>query len=176
VSTTPHPRSLQSQSSASFTRISYSRPIADSDSGDYRDRVVKELLHTEQSYVSKLGLIVDVFIVPLRDNKILSQRNLEQVFSNLEDVLKINQTLLASLQTRRTQWNETQKIGDILLNMCPIMKVAYAQYTEHHADALIALNEALEDSAAFAQFVEDAHKRSELEALPLQSYLILVRH
>lgn len=141
---------------------------------DYRTRIVLELMQTEHSYVSKLKLILDIAFAPLREGKILPQKTIEQIFSNLEDIVTINQSMLEALQDRFQSWHEGQRIGDVIMGMSSIMKVAYAKYTEQHAQALTVLDEAARSSQLFSAFLEELHRRPEMEALPLQSYLILV--
>ena len=51
-----------------------------------RARVVEEIIHTEQSYLADLRILVAQFLVPLRDR--IAPGDLVKIFSNLEVPLR----------------------------------------------------------------------------------------
>ena len=54
------------------------------------DRVLKELMETEQSYVRDLEDIIIGYIVPLRIERILSDSDIEIIFNNVEEIYYFN--------------------------------------------------------------------------------------
>jgi hypothetical protein len=60
-----------------------------------RQEVVFELIKTEESYITDMKMTIDVFLNPIRDNQMLSKAQVSAVFSNLEALVPVNQSILA---------------------------------------------------------------------------------
>jgi hypothetical protein len=56
-----------------------------------RANVIKELLKTESDYVKDLQVLINTFMYPLEELGIISHNESKIVFSNLLDLLEINQ-------------------------------------------------------------------------------------
>jgi Leucine-rich repeat (LRR) protein len=50
----------------------------------YREKIVEELISTEENYVAQLGLVIDLYCTPLQN--ILDQATLNLLFSNIADI------------------------------------------------------------------------------------------
>jgi hypothetical protein len=56
-----------------------------------RANVMKELVKTESDYVKDLQVLINTFMYPLEEMGIISHNESKIVFSNLLDLLEINQ-------------------------------------------------------------------------------------
>lgn len=54
-----------------------------------RKHASMEILTTEESYCRTLDLIVDRFLIPSRDAKVLSKKNTTVIFANIEDIRQV---------------------------------------------------------------------------------------
>ncbi|KAJ1975166.1 hypothetical protein H4R34_004439 [Dimargaris verticillata] len=74
------------------------------DMAERRASIVKELIHTERSYVQKLQALVSVYVVPLRSASRSGKSHLiptymaNAIFTNIEQVTAANEALLADLE------------------------------------------------------------------------------
>ena len=60
--------------------------------------ILAELVQTEKDYVEDLEMIVELFLVPLRANKLISKDEADGVFGNLPHLIPINRRLLENLK------------------------------------------------------------------------------
>lgn len=87
-----------------------------------RDNIAKEILSTEQSYVTSLMVLREAYITPIKNSvgtkdEILNAEQANILFSNIDDIFKVNKELLKSLRQRMTDWDVAKtKIGDIFVN------------------------------------------------------------
>jgi hypothetical protein len=56
-----------------------------------RQSVIKEIIATEATYVHQLKVLLDIYLYPLRFNGILSERQQNCLFSNIEDIYAFHQ-------------------------------------------------------------------------------------
>jgi hypothetical protein len=59
-----------------------------------RANVIKELVHTENDYVKDLKLLINTFMYPLEETGIISLNESKILFSNITDLLEINEGYL----------------------------------------------------------------------------------
>lgn len=89
--------------------------------------------------------------------EILSRKSITDIFSNLHDILAVNQELMRRLTNRingSTSWNpETDKLGDIFLKMAPYFKM-YSIYVKNFNYALSAISLHMGKNAVFAEFLK----------------------
>eukprot|EP00732_Lithocolla_globosa_P002161 Lithocolla_globosa_v1_NODE_1328_length_2667_cov_11.503446.p2 type:complete len:329 gc:universal NODE_1328_length_2667_cov_11.503446:1042-56(-) len=96
-----------------------------------RQEVLYELFQTESDYVRDMDVIVEVFMIPCRQKKVLKPKDLSVVFSNIEQLLPVNQELLRLLAEQRTKSEVVDKVGHILLRLADYLKMynVYCRYT-----------------------------------------------
>lgn len=85
-----------------------------------RQRVAKELLQTEQSYVDSLKTVCELLITPIASNAkrglpIIKDDEFFGVFANIEELLEYHKHFLCVLQPRIDQWSDSTTVGDIFL-------------------------------------------------------------
>ena len=90
---------------------------------------------------------------------ILPMEKVYRIFSNLEDILLVNQELLAQLKARVEGDPATcDRVGDIFLNMSFALKI-YSKYIGDYDTARQTLAE-VEGTPKFVAFVEDVEERT----------------
>ena len=85
-----------------------------------RSDVVKEIVATEQKYVDNLSSLQMIFMQPLeiklkQGRGILSDNQLQSIFSNWTEIYEIHFLLLEDLNRRMADWHKKQKIADVFL-------------------------------------------------------------
>lgn len=78
-----------------------------------RQDCIRELLDTERAYVDDLAIVCRIFEQPLKKNKIISNKDISQIFLNWEEILKCNEDFLKDLSGRMDKGSDV--IGDIIL-------------------------------------------------------------
>lgn len=54
---------------------------------------------------------------------VLTQQEVDQLFSNLEIILNLNMELLKEIKLRMAVWTNSQKIGDVFLKMVRLIRI-----------------------------------------------------
>ncbi len=65
-----------------------------------RNLVINEIINTERDYVKDLQIIMDQFRNPLKEEGILSEEELRDIFSNINLLIKVNTELLDDIFVR----------------------------------------------------------------------------
>jgi hypothetical protein len=68
----------------------------------------------------------------------VSKEDIKSIFSNVEHLLPINNSLLDSISKRVEDWHENQLIGDIFLKMAPFFRI-YSHYQNNYEKSGITL-------------------------------------
>lgn len=100
---------------------------------DKRMRIIQELLQTEETYVKKLGILINEIKIPLSNlskskKPMIQFSEIQSIFSVIEIIYNINAMLLNDLSARSNDWSPEQQIGDIFLYICPQFKVCLLLY------------------------------------------------
>jgi len=134
-----------------------------------RQEVIFEILKTEKDYIRDLEIIIDVFLRPLRESAILSPKDITVMFSNVEQLLIINQNFLEQLEKRREKSPVLLEIGDLLLVTADVLG-KYTMYCSNHPFAVL-LYQSIQ-SKPFKKFVEECSRLPECSKLDIPGYLI----
>jgi hypothetical protein len=81
-----------------------------------KDRVEREFFETEENYFKSLDIVVEVYVKPLREAKIISQQDMDTIFSNIETIHQIHQRLYLDLKPL----------------FCPETEAVRTPHTTHH--------------------------------------------
>ena len=127
--------------------------------------VVREIHDTEISYVNDLTTMIDVFAVPLVEHGILTKEQSALLFSNIELLKDLNESMLNDLQasctihppkktkkkrkaeekTQEKQQLSEETVGEVLGRYAPFFKLYNVYITNYHHNVLNTIN-ALENS------------------------------
>lgn len=67
---------------------------------EFRKNVITELVVTEEKYVSDLTQIINNIKKPLASTNILDHKEIEEIFSNIDEVRNLNESFLSDLKKR----------------------------------------------------------------------------
>eukprot|EP01105_Mastigella_eilhardi_P014029 TRINITY_DN3190_c0_g2_i5.p1 TRINITY_DN3190_c0_g2~~TRINITY_DN3190_c0_g2_i5.p1 ORF type:complete len:832 (-),score=199.87 TRINITY_DN3190_c0_g2_i5:77-2548(-) len=141
-----------------------------------RSRVVTEILTTERTYLALLTTLVRYYFFPLQRaaesaTPVVSMKSIGDIFSNVCEVIHVNQELLKKLEDRIPNWGPTSMIGDVFLALIPYLKL----YTIYCANHYTATEKVAQESskASFGAFLKSAGTESGHPEKSLDSYLIL---
>ncbi|KAM6223130.1 LOW QUALITY PROTEIN: pleckstrin homology domain-containing family G member 2 [Rhynchocyon petersi] len=131
------------------------------------ERVAREIVETERAYVRDLRSIVEDYLSPLTDSRVLglSEEQMDTLFANIEDIYEFSSELLEDLEG-------SSSAGDIA--ECFVQRTEdfdiYTLYCMNYPSSLALLRElALSPPAALWLQERQAQLR---HSLPLQSFLL----
>jgi len=140
-----------------------------------RKKIIKELLMTERTYVRSLTVVVEVYLKPIRKNKVLQPDKIQLIFSNIEEIIEENKKLLNILEARWQKWWTFQKLADVFLDLENSFVKVYSQYVSNYDKGVEAIDVAFKN-ANFSKFVikceEDNYSSKAVDELSLEGFLI----
>ncbi|XP_071795699.1 dynamin-binding protein-like isoform X1 [Asterias amurensis] len=164
--------------------------------GDFREKVIAELLNTERDYVRDIKLCQEGFMSVLKDkqeiiSKILIQQQLDEnertgekkltkgleleiLFGNMEQVIEISDKFLKDLEeTIEGNAPEDQFIGQCFMRHSNDLHKAYAEYCRNHDDATTLL-EKYEENDEVQEYINQGLElvRQSTNCWDLASFLI----
>ncbi|KAJ3032909.1 hypothetical protein HDV00_006982 [Rhizophlyctis rosea] len=125
-----------------------------------RQEVIYELLVTEWEYVRDLGIIINLFMKPMREKSVVDAKGIGLIFSNIELLVPYNQVLLDELsKRRRDSWGVIQCIGDVFDRVAQFFKM-YTVYCANQPEALTYLKNQQKTNTALHAFVQELLKHT----------------
>uniref|UniRef100_A0A8C2ALM2 FYVE, RhoGEF and PH domain containing 4b n=1 Tax=Cyprinus carpio TaxID=7962 RepID=A0A8C2ALM2_CYPCA len=138
-------------------------------------KIANELLQTERAYVTRLHLLDQVFCAKLTEEAGKGTFPVEVVkgiFSNVGSIYAFHsQFLLPDLETRMSQWASTPRIGDILAQLAPFLRM-YAEYVKNFDSAMDLLKQWTERSVQFNAIIQDIQSQEACGNLTLQHHML----
>ena len=83
---------------------------------------------------------------------IITSEEIQSIFSNVSTILTFNQDLLRRFKERQNGWNCESKIGDIMIDMAPLLGI-YTQFCNNYEKSIASFEKARK-KPAFTQFLE----------------------
>ncbi|KAI9358327.1 Dbl homology domain-containing protein [Zopfochytrium polystomum] len=144
-----------------------------------RDHAAKEILSTEKHYNRVLIVIQKVFLPRLRSavgrtGEILDKKAIDEIFSNIEDIMPVNAMLLELLRDKieSRHWNPaTSCLGEIFMKLAPFLKM-YSTYYANFSKALAVISDKMSKRPAFERFLKDMARLPECGGLRLDAFLL----
>ncbi|KAK5582495.1 hypothetical protein RB653_004080 [Dictyostelium firmibasis] len=131
-----------------------------------RNEIVKEILSTEDKYVTSLAMVTTHYLKP--SEAFLSTQQVRSIFSQIEIIHRYNSLILEKLVSRNKIWYSSgQKIGDIFIEMSAFLKV-YTIYVNNYNNSIQTITECME-IPKFASLLE---KNRNQFGLDLSAFLI----
>ncbi|CAB1313584.1 unnamed protein product [Coregonus sp. 'balchen'] len=129
-------------------------------------KIANELLKTERAYVFCAKLMEEAlkgtFPVDVVKN----------IFSNISSINTFhNQFLLPDLEKRMGEWESTPRLGDILQNLTPFLKM-YAEYVKNFDKAMELLKQWTDRSPQFKAIIQDIQSQEACGSLTLQHHML----
>lgn len=135
-----------------------------------RNSALKEIFTTERTYSESLKKLVDIYIQPLKKQRILDEDEMELMFSDIEVISDITGILLEKLEERLRLWPSVQRFGDIFRDSAPLMKLYY-RYIRDFTKAQSRLSEVETKHPELTQFLQKQIEKA--GGMALMSFLIM---
>nr|CAH8850672.1 unnamed protein product [Trichobilharzia regenti] len=134
-----------------------------------RRHTVKELIHVEKEYVSALTTLVNVYMIPLKQEKILDDQQVDTIFFKVQELLMYHMSFLNTLQ----MWELTNTVGDKLLDMFSreAVTMCYCSFVDNFANSEKTLEACWNTKSSFQKFCE-MKLRMNRNKLPLKALLV----
>ncbi|XP_044531228.1 FYVE, RhoGEF and PH domain-containing protein 2 [Gracilinanus agilis] len=140
------------------------------------NKIVRELLETEQTYVSRLHLLDQVFFEELlkeaRSSKAFSEDIVKLIFSNISSIHQFHsQFFLPELQRRVDEWVVIPRIGDVIQKLAPFLKM-YGEYVKNFERAAELLAIWTEKCPPFQEVITRIQNSDISGSLTLQHHML----
>ncbi|XP_076813800.1 FYVE, RhoGEF and PH domain-containing protein 2-like [Clavelina lepadiformis] len=139
-------------------------------------KIAEELLSTEKTYVNILHQIDQIFYKKVQEasvmKKVIPESDAIKIFGHVTAIYQFHSNfLLPQLQDRIKNWHTNPRIGDVMMQAGPFLKM-YALYTQNFDKSSKLLDDLLKKSKRFATFITLIQIRQENQNLPLQTQMI----
>ncbi|KAJ3187390.1 cytochrome c oxidase subunit 1 [Gaertneriomyces sp. JEL0708] len=131
---------------------------------------VYELIETEADYVRDLTLMINYHKKQLEETQLIPETDIANLFSNINDLVPVNQQLLDRLYVKRDADAFIPEVGDAFVDVSESFKV-YTEYCGNYPEAMKLLNK-LQAQEQFKELLQKMMNSSEGRGLSLESFLI----
>lgn len=130
-----------------------------------RLQAIGEILTSEKSYLKQLEVLMDYFIVPLKQRSIIDTATHTTLFGQIEIIYNLNGELLKELEM------DLNNVASAFLKLAPFFKL-YSVYAFDYKNALLILQDLTSKNPVFRKFIQDTESRPEVQA-KLNSLMIV---
>ncbi|GAM24874.1 hypothetical protein SAMD00019534_080490 [Acytostelium subglobosum LB1] len=134
-----------------------------------RNEIIKEILATEKKYVHCLSVLIECYLHECE--KLLTQQQVRQIFSQVSVVYNVNVKLLGKMENRFSSGKETT-MGMIFSEMTEYFKV-YTIYVNNYNAAITCITECRAQNEKFVKLLETNRASEKCMGLDLASLLIM---
>ncbi|CAO3679184.1 unnamed protein product [Rhizopus stolonifer] len=139
-----------------------------------RQETIFELIYTEESFLSDLKYVIEMWIEPLKNSDVIPAKRrdifIDQVFSNIKEVYEISSRLTTALKARQLQHPIVLQVSDIMDQFLdefePFVHYGSRQHQAKHTYELEKYN-----NPRFALFAEQTERHESSRKLELNGYL-----
>jgi hypothetical protein len=140
-----------------------------------RNMVVNELFNTELDFVDDLNLIFVRYLRPLREQQLLSEDRMRELFGNIEVIYELHLAFLASLQAAVIGGGSSDLLARCFLNL--MAGGALAHFTTYAvglqaADTLLSTNFGGKASSKLTKFMTNPQLLAQCHGLSLSALLV----
>ncbi|XP_078379689.1 rho guanine nucleotide exchange factor 11-like isoform X2 [Oculina patagonica] len=142
-----------------------------------RQEFIHELIHTERTHVRNLKVLNKVFYRPMMKMNVMSKQYINQLFPNLDALVKIHVSLMKSMTTRQEESEDVITcIGDVMLERFDgepgeMAKDACAEFCNHQKFALEQLKHRQRKDPKLQQFIANCENDPLCRRLRLQDII-----
>ncbi|XP_028402381.1 uncharacterized protein LOC114525321 isoform X2 [Dendronephthya gigantea] len=139
---------------------------------DRRSQIALELFTTERTYVRGLETMIELFKKPMLSG--MDEKDVEKVFSNIDDIYAVNKDLLFLLWEKIKHWSNEQCIAQMFIDMEERFKI-YAIYCKNFDKADTFLKKRIKRKPDFDSFLKTCYQDPLCQpGLDLPAYLITI--
>eukprot|EP01098_Paradermamoeba_levis_P002945 TRINITY_DN1392_c0_g2_i1.p1 TRINITY_DN1392_c0_g2~~TRINITY_DN1392_c0_g2_i1.p1 ORF type:complete len:425 (+),score=136.55 TRINITY_DN1392_c0_g2_i1:192-1466(+) len=133
-----------------------------------RQKVVEELVLSEKSYVKDLHTILSLYYVPMLE--VLGPREMQSIFSNMEQIISVNTTFFAELQQVAQLNIQDQKIGQVFISMADFFKV-YITFCCNQSESIETVHLLQKKNKSFQKILNEADNSDLVRGLNFNSFM-----
>lgn len=144
--------------------------------------VINEFVETEKNYVEGLKLVVEVFLNPLREKpKVLNRYIAEGMFSNVPDLLREHEIILAEMNNRlaiieKSDLDNPKGFADLFASHLDKVSAMYCMYCGNMHNSRRTMSKMLSKNSAFAKFMRQKESDPRLKKRSINDYLMQPLH
>jgi len=90
-----------------------------------RNTAATEIYTTEKTYVEQLTIIVEHFIIPTKEKKLISDSGLSLMFTELMSIQQLHVDFLSQMEQRIKNWSNASQLGDLFSKLVNTIIVHY---------------------------------------------------
>ncbi|KAJ3225233.1 Myosin 10A, isoform D [Clydaea vesicula] len=132
--------------------------------------VVYEMIETEGDFFRDLNVMITFHKVQLKCNKMMSDEDVEILFSNVAELVSVSQNFFNKMNERKNSNLFIEEIGDIIVDATESLK-AYSIYCGNYPTAM-QMVQTLQSSPEIKEKVQKWMSAPECRGLSLESFLI----
>ncbi|KAN0055736.1 hypothetical protein ACTA71_011622 [Dictyostelium dimigraforme] len=138
----------------------------------YREKVIQEILKTEEDYVKNLNICIKGYMEPLVSREVITKDQQKLIFSDIQIIYNFGNKFLDQLKNRcGNNWRVYQKISDLFLQISAFLKV-YTSYVQNYNTALETLEELKKKDKQFIQVLNEQKESQQINGKDITSFLI----
>ncbi|KAJ3283334.1 cytochrome c oxidase subunit 1, partial [Blyttiomyces sp. JEL0837] len=132
--------------------------------------VIYEFIDTERDFVNDLGTMINYHKNELKQTKMITEQDINMLFSNVETLIETNSYLLNKLQAKKEANPVVEGIGEDILEVADKLKV-YTVYCGNYPYAMKLVHQ-LQARPDFKEHMQKMMSSAEGRGLSLESFLI----
>ena len=139
--------------------------------------IAKEIMTSEKTYVDVLKLVnIDFrdFVQKARlesKSGILPDHDFVKLFSNLSELMMLNEDLLRDFQDRINNWDDHKKIADVIIKKGPYLKL-YTVYIRDFSAMNFHFDDVCHRYPKFGKLVKEFEKQPRCQSLKLKHFML----
>jgi len=138
-----------------------------------RRNIAMEIVETETTYVKQLSTVVQRFVVPFQKKEFdLTQSDIMTLFSNIEALRNLHNSMLEQLKPRVQDWQDSSCIGDIFFENSKWIKL-YKHYVNNYDTAMDFLATLRKKNAKVRKYLKELEYTPAMANLNLEAYLVV---
>jgi len=141
--------------------------MRDEDNTKKRSEKALEMLQSEHQYVDQLNNVVTNFVKPMREvatthYPILSESQVNALFSTLEAIHKAHSNFLQRMTPRVNSWDTSSMMGDIFLELVVDSFKLYEKYVAEYTPNVETIEGLMISSVHFATFLVQKEREGKM--------------
>lgn len=131
---------------------------------ELRRMAIEEIVTSEKRYLQQLEILIEYFINPIKDQKLIDIKTHTALFGQVEMIYNLNKELLNELE------NDLDNVSKAFLRLAPFFKL-YSVYAFDYKSSLLLLQDLSTKNQVFKKFIDDTETRPEVQ-MKLNSLMI----
>jgi len=137
-----------------------------------RDQAAKEIVTTEQTYVEQLKVLLDHFVEPTLEKKLVEDSDITKMLKSIRLIHGLHEELLREMEERIKNMSSATQLGDLFLKLMPFMKV-YGEYCLNYESNVNKLFAIADEDKTLCAWIKEVEAKEEFALNNVGAYLIV---